>query len=71
MTMNTQQINNSLKKNNCSVGELVSDNADFRSLRDQELKLNDDDLELTDDNLEEVVGGFFGFFAVKFFSPSA
>ncbi|WP_267876570.1 hypothetical protein [Moorena producens] len=37
----------------------MSENADLRSLTDQELKLTDDDLELTDDNLEEAVGGFF------------
>ncbi|AOX00500.1 hypothetical protein BJP34_14475 [Moorena producens PAL-8-15-08-1] len=66
--MNTQQINNSLKKNNGSTDQLVSDKAGFKSLRDQELKLNDDDLELTDDNLEEVVGGFM---PVGFFTPSA
>ena len=69
--MNTQQIKNSLKKNNGSVEQLVSENADLRSLTNQELKLTDDDLELTDDNLEEVVGGFFGSFGVKFFTPSA
>ncbi|NEO78950.1 hypothetical protein [Moorena sp. SIO4G3] len=66
--MNTQQIKNSLKKNNCSTDQLVSDNAGFRSLTDQELKVTDDDFELTDDNLEEVVGGFR---PVGFFSPSA
>ena len=68
--MTTQQIKNSIKKNNESVDQLVSENADFRSLTDQELKLNDDDLELSDDNLEQAVGGF-GFFTVKFFTPSA
>ncbi|NEP50531.1 MAG: hypothetical protein F6K65_17650 [Moorea sp. SIO3C2] len=68
--MNTQELKNSIQKNNGSVDQLVSDNADFRSLTNQELKLTDDDLELTDDNLEEAVGGF-GFLAVKFFTPSA
>ncbi|AOX00503.1 hypothetical protein BJP34_14490 [Moorena producens PAL-8-15-08-1] len=59
MAMNTQPTKNSINKNNGSTDQLVSENADLRSLTDQELKLTDDDLELTDDNLEEAVGGFF------------
>ncbi len=65
MAMNTQKTNNSMKKNNESTDQLVSENADLRSLTDQENKLTDDDLELTDDNLEEAVGG------IRFFVPSA
>ncbi|AOY81031.2 hypothetical protein BJP36_15090 [Moorena producens JHB] len=56
--MNNQQSRNSLKKNNESLEQLVSENADFESLTAQELKLTDDDRKLTDDDLEEVVGGF-------------
>lgn len=63
MAMNTQQTRNSIKKNDGSLDQLVSENADFESLTDQELKLTDDDLELTDEKLEELpAGGFSGFF---------
>ncbi|NEQ86356.1 MAG: hypothetical protein F6K26_41690 [Moorea sp. SIO2I5] len=48
-----------MKKNNGSTDQLVSENADLRSLTDQEIKLTDDDLELTDEKLEEAVGGYF------------
>ncbi|NEO11980.1 MULTISPECIES: hypothetical protein [unclassified Moorena] len=65
MAMNTEATNNSLKKNNDSTDQLVSENSDFESLTDQENKLTDGDLELTDDNLEEAVGG------IRFFVPSA
>ncbi|NEQ81615.1 MAG: hypothetical protein F6K26_15565 [Moorea sp. SIO2I5] len=62
MAMNTQQTKNSLKKNDGSIDQLVSENADFESLTDQELKLTDDDIELTDEKLEEVpAGGLLGF----------
>ncbi len=66
MAMNTEKNKNSMKKNNGSTDQLVSENADFESLTDQEKQLTDDDLELTDDNLEKVVGGGF-----LYFSPSA
>ncbi|NEO73604.1 hypothetical protein [Moorena sp. SIO3H5] len=61
--MNNQKNKNSLKKNDGSTDQLVSENTDFESQTDQELKLTDDNLELTDENLEEVAaGGFLGFF---------
>jgi len=59
MAMNTQQTKNSLKKNDGSLDQLVSENADLESLTDQELKLTDDDIELTDEKLEEVAAGGF------------
>ncbi|NEO11979.1 hypothetical protein [Moorena sp. SIO3F7] len=59
MAMNTEQTKNSMNKNNGSTDQLVSENADLRTLTDQEIKLTDDDLELTDEKLEEAVGGYF------------